>query len=107
MRKRHREKASVDWTEGERKGRGGGDKEVERTREEGEGGRQAGREGGREMTGRETLGLNANRERAVNGGASLVLVPVSGEACRPRQDLALITEAQDGPSVPPLVNKCS
>lgn len=106
MRKRHRDKASVDWTEGERKGRRGGDKEVERAREEGEGGRQAGREVER-STGRETLGLNANRERAVNGGASLVLIPVSGEACRPRQDLALITEAQDGPSVPPLVNKCS
>lgn len=107
MRKRHREKASVDWTEGERKGRRGGDKEVERAREEGEGGKQAGREGGREIDREGNPGTDANRERAVNGGASLVLVPVSGEACRPRQDLALITEAQDGPSVPPLVNKCS
>lgn len=51
------------------------------------GGERVGKE-----TGREILGPNSNREEAVNGGASPVLVPVSGEACRPKEDIILIRE---------------
>lgn len=99
LARRHREKASVDQTEGKGKGRRGRDMAVGGGRDGGEGGRQAGKEVERK-TGRETLGLSANREGAVKGRATLVLAPESGKACRARQDLALITGADDGPSVP-------